>query len=182
MDYLKIVLLVTLVAVVSAELNITLSADGTKFELSGLQESDESLQRVVNGHHAVLNQFPWHATIFVQRVQGQWSFASGALISSQWVVTTLATVRNSRETRVLLGSNRFGHGVQVFSRQTVEHPRFRETQSRLFNIAVIRLNNRVNFSDRIRPIKIGYAGRRLEGLYMRFSGFGSDGERGKLCP
>lgn len=172
MTYLKFILLATLGSLAAAEMNITLNANGPGFEAT------ETLKTMlINCHDARPGQFPWQATIFVQRVQREWNFFSGALISRNWVVTVATRLRGSRETRVILGSNRFREGQQIFSQQVVLHPRFRASNNRLFDIAVIRLNNPITLSGNIRPVSLPprYA-MRFDGEHVRISGFGSAGE------
>lgn len=171
---LKYVFLVTLVALATAEYNITLQEDGT-FQAS---EYNRPKGRVINGQPARSNQFPWHVTIYTMNQPNVWSFTSGALITNQFIVTYASIVRTSRETRVFLGSNRFGQGQQVFSGQTTVHPRY-TTGSNLFNIAVIRLNNPVGLNAAIRPVALppnNLANNRFDGDYARVSGFGSAGK------
>lgn len=171
---LSIALLATLLAIAAAEVNITLSADGTYFEAS--EYADDSIERIINGHPARAGQFPWQATVFVQLVQNQWNFVSGALISRNWVVVAASGVRGSRETRVLLGSNNFGRGQQIFSHQTIVHPRFGKTGSRLFDIAVINLLQPVTIGGSIRPVPIARQGHQWTRQYASISGFGSTGK------
>lgn len=173
MSCLKYILLATLVALATAEFNITLKEDGT-FEAS---EYTRPIGRVINGHAARPAQFPWHVTIYTMNQPNVWSFSAGALVSEQFVVTYASLVRTSRETRIFLGSNRFGQGTQVFSTQTTVHPRYL-TGNRLFNIALIRLDNPVALTGAIRPIALAPANvsNRLDGQFVRLSGFGSIGK------
>lgn len=176
MSYLKFVLIAALVALATAELNITLKADGTGFEAIGLQ--DESASRVINGHVARPAQFPWHATVFALRQPQVWTFNSGALISRNFVVTLASAVRNSHETRIFLGSNRWSQGVAIFSQQTIFHPRS-HSGNRLFNIAVLRLNTPAPLGGTIRPVSLpgnDLFHARFDSQYARISGFGSLGK------
>lgn len=180
MSYLKFILIAALLALATAELNITLNADGTGFDATGLQK--ESVTRVINGHVARPGQIPWQATIFTLRQPQVWTFNSGALISRHFVVTLASSVRDSRETRVFLGSNQWGQGVQIFSTQTLFHPRS-NTGNRLFDIAILRLNTPVTFSGLIRPIPLpadNLFNVRFDGQFVRLSGFGSMGRLSSL--
>lgn len=158
----------------AGELNITVNEDGT-FEASDYYNS---MTRVINGKPSRATDFPWHVTVFTMRQANVWSFSSGALLSNRFVLAVASLVGSSHETRVSLGSNRFGQGRQVFSTQTVVHPRFR-TGSRLFNIALIRLVNPVQINAAVRPIALppnDLLNNHLDGQFVRFSGFGSTGK------
>lgn len=168
--------LLAFVVATTAEFTITLDEDGTEFVTTGLQEPSESLERVINGHSARPNQFPWQAKVLVQRVQGRWDFFSGALIAPKWVVTLGSAVRGSRETRVVLGSNSFARGRQIFSTQVIPHPQYQRNRHRLFNIAVICLHEAVKPSPNLRPITLPpreLMRTQFSGHRVRVSGFGS---------
>lgn len=175
MSCLTLALFVILAAVASAELNITLNADQTAFEVSGLRSP---MSRITNGAAARLDAFPWHSTIFTLLQPQVWTYCSGALISNQFVVTQASTTRGSVETRVFLGSNAFGQGHQQFSNQLMVHPHYQRPGDSS-DVALVRLNEPVQFNNAIRPITLPpfqLYNAQFDGQFARVSGFGSGGK------
>lgn len=175
MSCLTLALIVILGTVASAEWNITLNADQTAFEISGLRSP---MSRISNGAAARLDAYPWHSTIFTLHQPQVWTYCSGALISNQFVVTQASLTRGSVETRVFLGSNAFGQGHQQFSNQLMVHPNYRQPGDSS-DIALVRLNEPVQFNNAIRPItllpfQLYHAA--FDGQFARVSGFGSGGK------
>lgn len=175
---LKLILIVALASLASAdtvELKITLNANKTAFDITGL---DEPTERITNGLYARHAQFPWHATIFTTHQQNVWAFCSGALISDEYVATYASLTVRSRETRVLLGSIRFGDGDHIFSNQLIAHPNYRNNE-RAFNLALVRLNTPVRFNGAVRPIALPpfqLHNARFDNQFAAVSGFGSNGK------
>lgn len=63
-------------------------ADDVSFSPSGIQE------RIINGQHALPNQFPWHVAINGVRQNGQGVLCGGALISANHVLTSAQCVQD----------------------------------------------------------------------------------------
>lgn len=137
-----------------------------------------SSARVVNGNVARRGQFPWQALIYIRTTNNQRIFCSGALISDAAVLTEADYLLDSLERRVFVGSNIFGQGIQVLGKQFRTHPRYNpnSAENNGYNIAVLRLAERVPLSRLVQPLRLTpdrYEYYDFPNQSVQFAGFGS---------
>lgn len=144
-------------------------------DLKFLDDNNTAINRVVNGAEARTGQFPWHALIYIRHRNNQWTFCSGALISNAAVLTEAGCLLHNIETRVFLGSTRFGGGHVVSGAQFITHPWF-VSHGAGYNLAILRLARPVPLSRVIQPIglpPLRYEHFSFPNQAVRFAGFGS---------
>lgn len=144
--------------------------------------SFESL--VVNGKNAGPYQFPWLATVFVQREQEQVLFVSGTLISRQAVLTHADQLSDGDDSKafiyVRLGSNKFDAGARIAVTSVFFHPQYNTPQDRnqIHSLAILRLNRTVTIGRNIAPILLPphrFEHFAFENEKILFAGYGSNG-------
>jgi len=106
---------------------------------------------IIGGEEAVANRYPWMAALFWD---GMWRCGS-ALVSDEWLVTAAHCVDVSGgELSVMLGShdltaNNEPHRKEISISQAIMHPSYNFPHN---DIAVMKLSEKVEFNDNIRPI------------------------------
>ncbi|XP_058829458.1 collagenase-like [Topomyia yanbarensis] len=118
-------------------------------------QAEES--RIINGEDAELGQFPYQAKLIIQTDQGR-ALCGGSLISEEWVLTAAHCVESARSVEVTLGAvdlNDQGNDGRTVLNSTeyVRHPNY-QASSASNDVAVVRLPERVTYSDRIQPVKL----------------------------
>lgn len=112
--------------------------------------------RIVNGQSSTRGQFPYYALLFINTAQGRGS-CGGNLISNRWILTAAHCVDGGDSFEVHLGALHVGNltepgRVIVQTRTAFKHPLY--VRQVVWNdIALIRLNEPVTFSDTIQPVR-----------------------------
>lgn len=121
--------------------------------------------RVVGGEASVPGQWPWMAAIYLQR-RGKEYWCGGALIDRNYVLTAAHCIHDNRQKifkasllSVRLGDtdilrtddDRESKPVDLRVTETIVHENFR-LQTYYNDIALLKLEKPVNFTDYIRPI------------------------------
>jgi len=135
-----------------------------------------TVSAVQGGHRVSASEWPWFVYI---------GNCGGVLIGHDWVVTA-AQCMHVHPTRVTLGSNqRNGAGGKVCTVQRViVHPQWnRRTSS--FDVALVKLNCHVTYTDTIRAIVLPRSTdriRNLNGTAVNVAGFGRQEEGNHATP
>ncbi|XP_055619897.1 collagenase-like [Toxorhynchites rutilus septentrionalis] len=113
--------------------------------------------RIINGKDAELGQFPYQAMLKIATPRGN-ALCGGSLLSDEWVLTAGHCVENASSFEVTLGAVDFkdqGNDERVVMNST-EYTRHEQYQagSATNDIALIRLPQKVQLSDRIQPVKL----------------------------
>lgn len=135
---------------------------------------ENSNTRITNGAIARPGEFPWHAVIYVRQANN-WIFCAGALVSNQAVVTEADCLIHGTEVRVVLGNTLFGKGKQVIANGVALHPKH-HTENRSYNLAVIRLSEKVPFGQFVQPVHlppISFEHYQFANQIVRLTGHGS---------
>jgi len=134
----------------------------------------------IMGHEAEQNQFPWQASVKSYLDNDTVVICGGVLLSNEWILTAASCLyNNTKEIRVGLGSNHLQ--LPEVQRNVIEiiiNPNYNPKLTRLpnHNVALLRLNTTVNFSDWLVPIKIPGQDQKdlsFEGVKARHSGWGT---------
>lgn len=113
--------------------------------------------RIVNGQISKSGQFPYQALLVIRTGQAN-AVCGGSLLNAQWVITAAHCAVNAIEFQVHLGAQSFRDvnetgRLVLTSNQKIVHPLYNAQQA-ANDIALIKLNTPVNFTERIRPIKL----------------------------
>lgn len=109
--------------------------------------------RVVNGNIAANYQFPWHVSLTVYTNTGT-GYCGGSLISSRFVLTAATCVVNAMTIKVDYGSIQFSRPLETQNTTNfMVHPHFSPIYN-LNNIAIIRLNNEVYYTNDKRAVML----------------------------
>jgi len=143
-------------------------------------------RRIVGGDEAGFGTFPWQAYIRIGT-----SRCGGSLVNEWYVVTAGHCVARARasQVRVTLGEYVLKSDVEPLPGRTYGaslikvHPYFKFTpQADRYDVAVIRLNRRVDFAPHISPICLPPKDMHLEGHYGWASGWGALEPGSRLRP
>lgn len=106
--------------------------------------------RILNGHRAMIGDFPWHASLVVKyrgNTEAEPTFCSGAILSANWILTTADCVSNAATVRVDVGSIEINTPlVTVYPEGLIAHPKFKKDKLQN-NIALLHLSekDKLNF-------------------------------------
>ncbi|XP_076597150.1 chymotrypsin-like elastase family member 2A isoform X2 [Chaetodon auriga] len=126
------------------------------------------LTRVVGGENARPNSWPWQISLQYNN-QGEWRHTcGGTLISNQWVLTAAHCISSSREYRVALGKHNLVEtelgAVFMGTSNIIVHEDWNSFFIRN-DIALIKLESPITFSDSISPACVPAAGAILANNY-----------------
>uniref|UniRef100_A0A4D5RFD8 Putative serine protease n=1 Tax=Ixodes scapularis TaxID=6945 RepID=A0A4D5RFD8_IXOSC len=112
--------------------------------------------RIVNGQEAVPHSWPWQVSIQLATVKPSGHFCGGALVENNFVVTAGHCLRDRRPEEIVIkiGAHDLlnDDGVQYRKAQAFSiHPSYSE-RDMSYDVAVIKLNMPVNFTDTVRPV------------------------------
>lgn len=141
-------------------------------------KTDEPFVRLTSGRPSVPGQFPYHVSLFI-RSGNRWVLSgAGALVGGGRRVVTLASnvLLGNRDIFAILGSD-FKRGPRSRVNGVIVHPRYRETRSMAFDIAVFDFQYQREFPRTIRPVALVSANADVqkEGGIVHITGFGSAG-------
>ncbi|KAG6461945.1 hypothetical protein O3G_MSEX012955 [Manduca sexta] len=117
------------------------------------------------GKEASIREFPYFAAL---------KGCGAAILSDTWLVTAAHCVENPRMNpgnKVWVGGESISNSQEITFKRTVIHPQYRTLQQIPINdIALLELTNKLNFTDKIKPIRLGVS----RGSKVVFVGKGLD--------
>lgn len=133
--------------------------------------------RIVNGQPSDPGQFPYQALLFWDRTH-DWTYCGGSLISDQWILSAAHCFNDVQSPiEVHLGAlktldrNEEGRVIQNTT-TIIIHPDY-DARVLRNDIALLRLDKPVTFSDTIQPVLLPKStGNRFQGIDAIASGFG----------
>lgn len=141
-----------------------------------LLDKIEQTTRIVNGHNSTRGQFPHQALLLLSIGEGQVGTCGGVLISAHHILTAAHCAVGVRSFEIHLGAlvtrdrNETGRIVRT-TNTSIIHPYYVPAIT-LNDIAILTLDEPVEFSDTIRPIRLPEAGNWFHGINAIASGFG----------
>lgn len=132
--------------------------------------------RIVNGQNSTRGQFPHQALLFLRVASGGQGVCGGSLISDRWILTAGHCVDGVVSFEVHLGAlvtrdrNETGR-VILQTNTSILHPYYWRPVV-LNDIALIRLNEAVEFSETIQPVQLPSRHSWFHGINAVASGFG----------
>jgi len=125
--------------------------------------------RIIGGQEAYFGEFPWQVHIKIQKHQ-----CGGALLNNRYIVTAAHCIYQApmRQLNVIIGAHDIEDArfqdipPQYFSvEKVILHPQFKFSASHpdRFDIALVRLDRQVRFSDSVLPVCLPDSGPRFEG-------------------
>ncbi|CAH2268858.1 trypsin 5G1-like [Pararge aegeria] len=126
--------------------------------------------QIIGGEPIGIQKAPYMALF---RPVGVRYYCGASIVSDQFLVTAAHCVSDDEKMEVTVGTNNASSGGQTYQvAKMVTHPQFGDSQ---FNndVAVVKLVEKIKFSDRVRPIKLAEAGLVIEdSAEFRIIGFG----------
>lgn len=143
------------------------------YDVSTLSEASD---RIVNGHNSSRGQFPHQVLIYISLGENRTARCGGSLLCDQWIITAAHCTHGGVAFEVHLGAHRLGDineegRVIRTSADSFVHPNYFPALL-LNDVALLRLHERVTFSDLIRPIRLARRGNYYHDLVAIGSGFG----------
>merc|ERR1711892_79106 len=124
---------------------------GTKSfaDICGLE--NPGMDRIVGGHEAGENQWPWQVALFIDDA---W-FCGGSLISDEYVMTAGHCADGASYFNIMAGAHDVRassepHRVEITSYEGFTHPNW-DPNTLENDIALVRLPEKIEFNDYIRP-------------------------------
>merc|ERR1719452_15371 len=118
-------------------------------DICGLE--NPSQEKIVGGHEAGENQWPWQVALFIDDA---W-FCGGSLISDEYVMTAAHCADGASYFNILAGAHDVRassepHRVEITSYEGFTHPNW-DPNTLENDIALVRLPEKIEFNDYIRP-------------------------------
>ncbi|XP_015786791.1 trypsin-1 [Tetranychus urticae] len=137
--------------------------------------------KVVNGREAIPNNYRWMAAISDLNLQNV--FCGGTLINNRYIITAghcFTEILDRSTIRIILGAHDLTkmENVTVYKAdKVIVHEKYEPNSShQRFDIALIKLNKNVTFTDKIGPICLPPRNMRQSFDSLKISGWGSLGE------
>jgi len=118
-------------------------------DICGLE--NPGMERIVGGHEAAENEWPWQVALFIDDA---W-FCGGSLISDEYVMTAAHCADGASYFNILAGAHDVRassepHRVEITSYEGFTHPNW-DPNTLENDIALVRLPEKIEFNDYIRP-------------------------------
>lgn len=130
--------------------------------------------RIIGGHSALIAAYPYQVAVFGNGILA----CGGSIIGTEWVLTAAHCVEMRRATyNVRVGSTFHGKdGRWVDAKRTIMHERY-HNQRIDFDFGLIQLNERLVFSDSVKPIALAQSTTRVaDNANAVVTGWGATGE------
>lgn len=104
---------------------------------------------ILNGNDAAMDEAPFMAGLI--KISTKSHFCSGAIVDAQWIVTAYHCIKNldKDDFLVVVGSVMREEGDQYSIVEIISHPGYPKA-----DIALLRTDNEIEFTDNIKPISI----------------------------
>merc|ERR1719318_1409626 len=120
-------------------------------EECGLENPNGIEDRIVGGHEAAENEWPWQVALFIDDA---W-FCGGSIISDEYIMTAAHCADGASYFDILAGAHNVRassepHRVEITSYEGFTHPDW-DSSTLEGDIALVRLPEKIEFNDYIRP-------------------------------
>ncbi|XP_037687370.1 transmembrane protease serine 2 isoform X2 [Choloepus didactylus] len=148
----------------------------------GVTTQNSIQNRIVGGNSAAPGDWPWQVSLHVQGVH----VCGGSIVTAEWIVTAAhcveAPLSNPRYWTAFAGILQqsymfYGSGYKI--EKVISHPSY-DSKTKNNDIALMKLQVPLTFTDKIRPVCLPNPGLKLEPTQPCWiSGWGSTYEKGK---
>lgn len=164
---------------IAALLIVTLFAFAlAESEISSSSGSSEESTRIFNGFNSTRGQFSHQALLLISLEKHRSTVCGGSLISNHWILTAASCVYQIRSIEVHLGAFKTNHFREegriiryAYPSSITVYPYY-VSDLALNDIALLRLEEPVEFSDNIQPIALPKSGEYYHDAQAIASGFG----------
>ncbi|XP_076877296.1 coagulation factor IXa isoform X2 [Brachyhypopomus gauderio] len=123
-------------------------------------EEPKTRDRIIGGSRASPGEIPWQVALIVRSTQQV--FCGGSILSELWIITAAHCLKESKDKAFFVRVGELdvsrieGTEQDLEVEKAVPHPRYDPTVSTYnHDVALLRLRDPVQFSDRVRPVCLG---------------------------
>ncbi|XP_062542073.1 collagenase-like [Armigeres subalbatus] len=140
--------------------------------------------RIINGKDAELGQFPYQALLIIQTDNGR-ALCGGSVVTDEWILTAGHCVQDASSVEVTMGtillrSSEDDGRVVMNSTDFIVYPEY-NPQTAENDIALVRLPQRVQFSNRIQAVQLPTGHNDYNRRMATVSGWGKTSDMGGVA-
>ncbi|XP_064480499.1 chymotrypsinogen A-like [Ornithodoros turicata] len=145
----------------------------------GIRKGKDSGLRISGGADALPNEFPWQVAMTTKSCGWTSYGCGGSIINDRWIVTAAHCVdfsKNASDYTILLGKHELRACEATQQERTVDkivvHPKYHGTGVPVYDVALMRLSEPLNWNDYVGPVCLPDEGDDYTNVTCTTSGWG----------